>query len=92
MEPEEIKQDVEKYAALDTVYASAGGKLLINTFIEEVVATIHQLAGSYKRISHTEMIAQCASLEARLDVIGAMANSPQNKEDAIAALKAALKS
>lgn len=80
MEIKEIEQDIDKYAKLESVKLSQGGKLLIESLQTDILNCINELTGKYKEISHIELIAVIARLEARLNLLKTLERSEQNKQ------------
>ncbi len=94
-EDETVKEtaaDIDKYGSLEAVYSSPGGQLLVKANIADVISDIDTLCAHYATLTLQEFIAKCADMKSKLDLIRALANSPKNKDDAMAALEEALKS
>lgn len=75
-----ILDDLETYASLESLQNTEGGKLLIKTLTADVYATIDALAMSYKKATHAELQALCATLQVNLDVLRSIKNARKNKE------------
>ena len=91
MENEEIQSDIKKYSAFASLGSTEGGALLIDVFIEDILTTVTKLSHNYKTLTHMEMVALCASLESKLDVVRTLSRSVKNRDGALDALAEALK-
>ncbi len=89
-EQEELRRDIQTYKDLETLALSAGGKILITSWRRDVVSAVDRLARGYRKLSHVELIALCAELEAKLDQLRALSRSGENKRFAEEALAEAL--
>jgi hypothetical protein len=79
-EQKDIVQDLGKAKALSSLADSEGGKLLIDTLKSELVSGIDSLVIAYKSASHSELIAICANLKARLDLLRSLTRAKEAKE------------
>ncbi len=79
-EKELIEKDIDKYGSLEALANTDGGKVLIDSLKDDVVASIEEIMTRYKELSHTEFIALGASLEAKFNVIKSIDRSMENKE------------
>lgn len=85
-----IESDLKDYAALEAVRLSPGGQALADDFAEKVITGIRLLTRGYKSLTHAEMIAACANIAARLEVMDALSNATKNKNGASERLKQVL--
>jgi len=76
---EEIIKDKEKYAKLEALANSEGGKLLLDTLKSDLKGSINTLIGNYRSTSHIEIICLIAQLESRLELYKRISNSSKNK-------------
>ena len=74
-----VIEDAERYAALDGVANSEGGKILIEGLSSDCVDAIEVIRGSYKTATHAELLALCATLDARLAVLQSLQRAATNK-------------
>ncbi len=87
---QEIQADVERYGALESLKDSTGGQLLIDRYLEDIIGTVNELGDGYAKLTHIEMIAKCAGMAEKLDVLHTLLNAKANRALAKAALKEAL--
>lgn len=88
----EAIEDSERYASLESVANSEGGKLLIAAAKEDAVNAIEILSGSYRTATHAELVAHCATLAAHLALYRTLTNAHKNKTQARAAVHEILES
>jgi hypothetical protein len=86
-ETESIENDIDKYAKLESLALSEGGVLLLDSLKSDVTNAVDTLIAKYKELSHIEMIAIIARLEARLSLYRSISRSSKNKKMAKDALK-----
>ena len=91
MNSKEIKKTLGKLKSINILAQSEGGQLLSKSFIKEVLNSVNKLAYNYHSLSHTEMIAECATLRSRLEILRTFNASKKNQEIAEEDLKIALK-
>jgi hypothetical protein len=77
---EDIKKEVKKYAALEAVAKSEGGKILIDSLQKDVVSAIDELAHKYKDASHMELIAIISKMHSRLLILRTLNRAGANKK------------
>lgn len=86
-----IAADLDAYASLDAVATSPGGQLLIKSHLKDVVSSVERLCNGYAgTLSHIEMIAICADMKSKLDMVQSLGRASMNKDDAEKALEQAL--
>lgn len=85
-----IIEDAERYASLESVANTEGGKVLSAAAMEDTLNAIESLAGSFRTATHAELIAHCAVLSANLNIFRTLKNAHRNKTEARAALQALL--
>lgn len=90
-EVREVHKDVKRFGALAGMAVSEGGKVLIDAYLVDIMTTMRTLANGYKRFTHPELIAHCASLENKLDVVKTLSLAPENERLADDRLKELLK-
>ena len=69
MTKDEVKEDIKKYSAIDAVSSTPGGKIVVTSLKKDITSAIDELTSKYKTLNHTEMIALCATLHARLSLL-----------------------
>ena len=78
----EIDQDINRYAAIAAFNDSEGGQELRKALRSDIVSAINTLISTYKLAELSNMQAMVAIIDARINLIIAMGNAKQNKEDA----------
>lgn len=90
MPNKEIGDDIKKYAALDTLRSSDGGKVLIDSYTADIIASLDGIAQGYRSMTYTDLVARAAGLSEKLDVLRTLLNARTNLTLANEALKEAL--
>ena len=88
---DDIKKDIQKYSSIDAISNSQGGKIVVTSLRKDVVSTIDELISKYKTLSHTEMIALCATLHARLSLLRVLTRAKKLKKYAMEEMEFILK-
>lgn len=76
----DIQKDLDTYSLLGNLYSSPQGSLLVNTLALESIQKIKNLTNNYTSLSHTEMVAHCASIKSNFDLITLLSSSNENKQ------------
>ena len=87
MEKIEVEDDVAKYAKLESVALSEGGKLLMKGLKSDIGDSVAKLISNYKTLPHIELIATIAHLDAKFNIFKALSRSSKNKKLAKEALE-----
>lgn len=87
----ELGEDIKLYGDAEAFSKSAGGSKLIKSLEVDVVDATLLLTAKYKTATHIELIAYCAQLETKMDLLRRMTKAKANKEEAIANFNARLK-
>lgn len=90
-ELEELADSLDKAHALDVMAQTEGARVLVDSLVSDIISTINSLANRYKTMSHTEMIAYCAELQANLGVLFAIRRAKPNRAALEESLAEALK-
>jgi hypothetical protein len=77
-----IDADIDRYAAIAAFNSSQGGKELRKALRSDIVAAINELTRGYAKLSHSELQAIGAKVDARVSLLQAMGNAKQNQQDA----------
>lgn len=80
LEKQEVEKDFRKYKDIHTITNQSGGKQLISLLTKDIITAIDTIAGSYKTLSHTELIAQGARLSERLSMYRLLTSSKKNAD------------
>lgn len=91
MSIDDVKKDIRKYSSIDAVSNSEGGKIVVSSLQKDIVSVIDDLASKYKTSSHVELIALCATLQARLALLRVLVRSRKLKKIALEELDFLLK-
>jgi len=75
-----IEDDISKYAKLEAVGISEGGKLLTKGLSSDIVNSVDELIIGYKTLSHIEMIVIISQIEAKFGIFKAIKRSTKNKK------------
>jgi ribosomal protein L29 len=86
----EIKEDLDRLKSINVLSQSEGGLLMIKSTRKEVLNSLDKLAYNYPTLSHTELLAECANLRARLEMLRLFNASKKNQPIAEEDLKVAL--
>lgn len=76
---DQVKQ-LEEVAAISAIAQQDGGRVIIKSLTEDCVSAIDTLANGYARLTHVEMVAVCAGLSEKLDMLRTFTRSEANKE------------
>jgi cephalosporin-C deacetylase-like acetyl esterase len=92
----EIKENLDRVKSINVLSSSEGGVLMVKSIRKEVLNSLDKLAYNYPTLSHTELLAECANLRARLEMLRLFNASKKNQtiaeEDLAEALKEELES
>ena len=84
---DEIEKDIKKYAGLEAVSGTAGGKDLIEYLQSGFVSAIDMLISKYKSGKTDELIPLIAMMEEKLNLLRTLNRASTNKKLALEALK-----
>jgi hypothetical protein len=70
-----LKKRLLEKTALDTTYESETGAILRLEMANVIADAVYQLAGNYKTLTHTELIALCARIDGILQVSDLLKNA-----------------
>ncbi len=84
-----IAEDLDKYEYLSILADTEGGQLLIKNLRDDVVSAIVSCS-KYKSASHAELMATCATITERLNMLRSLTRAKMNKQGALDALDKAL--
>jgi hypothetical protein len=82
---EEITLD--KYHDLKALADIPGGKILVEALLSDSVSKVDTLMSQYQSLSHIEMIALCASIKEKMDVVRALTRAESNLKELSDALQ-----
>lgn len=80
-------KDADEYAALAAFASSEAGSLIIKRAMQELADRVDNIASTYSRWSHPELIALCAALSAHLSFIKDLTRAKSNLDVVTEALK-----
>lgn len=72
--------ELDKAHALSVLAQTEGGKLLVEALVSDVISDISTISSRYKVLSHAELMAYCAALNANLTVMLSITRSKRNKD------------
>lgn len=79
MNKKEIINDLDRLKSINVMSSSEGGQLMIKSIRKEVVNSLDKLAYNYNSLTHIEMLAECANLRARLEMLRLFEASKANQ-------------
>lgn len=82
-----LADDVDRFHDIKAIVDMPGGRQLIDGLTKDVVSTVNTLSTQFKTLSHTELIALCAFLNARLTLMRVLTRASVNFKDANALLE-----
>lgn len=86
-----IKESLDKVKSLVVLSESEGGVLLKKTYQKDVINSLDKLAYKFASLSHIELIAECANLRAKLEILRTFNTAKRNQVIAEEDLEEALK-
>jgi len=84
---DEIKKDIKKYAGLEALSSTAGGKDLIEYLQSGFVSAVDMLISKYKSGKTDELIPLIAMMDEKLNLLRTLNRASTNKKLALGALK-----
>lgn len=79
-EQEDVAKELDSAAALSSVAASAGGKILISALHSDIVDIVDTLSNKYKTLLHIEFISLAADLKTKIDLARSLSRAKKNKD------------
>lgn len=76
----ELKEDIKKYAKLQSLANTEGGKDLIKGLRADVITAIDSIGSSYLDAPEANLRALCARLKERIELLRVLYNAPKNKK------------
>lgn len=76
----EIEKDLKKITPLDVLARSAGGKVLVDGLLTDIVSNIDTLCSNYKTMTMQEFVANACDIKNKLDLARAIKNAKESKE------------
>lgn len=86
----ELAEQFDQVHDLKTLYDTAGGERLVELLIKDVVRSVRRLQSNYMEYTHPQFIAECAALNANLNLARALTGAKANKEHLEEMIKDAL--
>lgn len=87
----ELEKDLSQASSLEAVALSSGGKIIIETLKSDVIGDMDTLANKYSELQHLDLIAVCADMKTKLDLLRVLIRAPKNKKFLMDIMKDALK-
>jgi len=72
---------LDTYHDLKVLGQTPGGKVLVEVYTKDIISSLNQLAYQYKTLSHIEMIAVCAGLQERMNVVRTITRAEQAERE-----------
>lgn len=83
----ELEAEFRKFAGLDVLAKSDGGKILIETLAKDIVSVVDNLAQNFKTLTMQEFVGAGAELRSKLTFLRVLSQAEKNKNDAEVILK-----
>ena len=74
-----VKRDIDRFADIETVSETRGGKILIKSLEKDIISGINSIISLYREDSEIKLRATIAQLQANLDVLRVLKNARKNK-------------
>jgi hypothetical protein len=87
LQKKQIKKELDKAKALEIVSQSEGGEIIKGACMKDIIDILTTLSNNFDKLSHTEMIAKCATLKEKLLIIEIFKNAKINKKILLEELK-----
>lgn len=87
----EIKKELETQSAINVIASMEGGKIITKALRKDLIVIIDRLSMGYKTMKYEELLALCADLNAKLNLVRVFNNSKTNKKILEQELEEALK-
>jgi hypothetical protein len=78
---------LDKYHDLKALADIPGGKILVEALLTDSVSKVDTLMSQYQSLSHIEMIALCASIKEKMDIVRALTRAESNLKELSDALQ-----
>jgi len=72
---------LDTYHDLKVLGQTPGGKILVEGYTKDIISSLNQLAYQYKTLTHIEMIAVCAGLQERMNVVRTITRAEQAERE-----------
>lgn len=79
-EIETLADQADQIHAIKVMAQTEGGEVLLQLTLSDVVNTVNELAANYKKYSHTDLIAVCATLSAHYNMARLLAGAEANEK------------
>lgn len=79
----EIAEDLKLYGDAEVFSKSTGGQKIIKSLETDVLDATILLTVRYKTAEHIELIALCAALESKIDLLRRMTQAGKKKDEAL---------
>lgn len=76
---QELDSDLKKITPLDVLARSAGGKILVDGLLTDIVSSIDTLCSNYKTMTMQEFVANACGIKEKLDLARAIKNAKDAK-------------
>jgi len=60
-----------------------GGQILVDAYTKDIISSLNQLAYQYKTLTHMEMIAVCAGLQEKMNVVRTITRAEEAERELI---------
>lgn len=77
---EEIGVDLGNAMALQTLHDSEGGKLVINSLIQDIIGALDTMIGGTDTLTHIQYVVLASRIKERVDLVRVLTSAKSNKE------------
>lgn len=74
----DLADQADKLQELKALYDMEGGKQLVKLLVSDSAMLVHQLCGSYKTMTHVELMAVIAAIDAHLSTARLLLNAKES--------------
>ncbi len=78
---------LDRYHDLKALADTPGGRVLVDALLSDVVAKTDVLMSQHQSLSHIEMIALCASMKEKMDIVRVLTRAKSNLKELSDALQ-----
>lgn len=80
-EVQDMIEDSNRLHSLKVVLDQEGGRMLVEALMEDVMGALNHVTSGYKTLNHAELMAQCATLKANLDLVSTLKRASLNEKE-----------
>lgn len=77
----DMLEDSERLHALKVVLDQEGGKMLVDSLLADIIGAVNRLAYESRTSTHVELLADCATLRANMDIVQVLHQAKSNEKE-----------